>query len=167
MSDLKDLRAAGEGIQAELRDAILAEDRRTEASRARIAAFAFAGYQVERTTGAPYENPLVAGEKLVSTRTAAFGIYLKDRRLKAGLSQRRLADLTGLDHTYISKLEHGVLPSTPRRTTLEDLALVLGCDVEEMHWQAGRLTKTVERILLEAGPQEWRALRSRYGTEMP
>ncbi|MBV8383373.1 MAG: helix-turn-helix transcriptional regulator [Planctomycetaceae bacterium] len=36
-----------------------------------------------------------------------FGLIVRDRRLKRGLSQERLADLAGLHRTYVSLLERG------------------------------------------------------------
>ncbi len=36
-----------------------------------------------------------------------FGIIVRDRRLKRGLSQERLADIAGLHRTYVSLLERG------------------------------------------------------------
>lgn len=41
-----------------------------------------------------------------------FGLIVRDRRLKRGLSQERLADIAGLHRTYVSLLERGLrMPS--------------------------------------------------------
>lgn len=41
-----------------------------------------------------------------------FGLIVRDRRLKRGFSQERLADLAGLHRTYVSLLERGLrMPS--------------------------------------------------------
>ncbi len=38
----------------------------------------------------------------------AFGMRLKELRIKKGLAQEELADIAGLDRTYISSCERGV-----------------------------------------------------------
>lgn len=53
-------------------------------------------------------------------------------RAKAGLSQKELSDLTGIDQSDISKIERGV--ANPSVATLERIATALG----------GRLTITIE-----------------------
>jgi DNA-binding XRE family transcriptional regulator len=39
----------------------------------------------------------------------AFGIVLKELRIKKGLTQQQLADFAGMDRAYISELERGLL----------------------------------------------------------
>ncbi len=41
------------------------------------------------------------------TDSAGFGAWLKERRKRAGLTQKRLADLSGIHRTYIVKIERG------------------------------------------------------------
>lgn len=48
----------GKKLQQEIALYILAEDQTKTEGRARIAAFAAAGYEVEKTTGVAYENPV-------------------------------------------------------------------------------------------------------------
>jgi transcriptional regulator with XRE-family HTH domain len=60
-----------------------------------------------------------------------FGPALRARRRAAGLSQRTVADRTGLDFTYISKLENGRLPP-PAADTIVALCGVLGCAPEDL-----------------------------------
>ncbi len=52
------LRRIGEKLQAEIAGYINVEDQDKQTGRARTAAFASAGYLVERATGAQYTNPL-------------------------------------------------------------------------------------------------------------
>ena len=53
-----------------------------------------------------------------------FGQRLKNLRLLAGLSQERLANLTGMTQRAICAMESG--QSKPRQKTLMRLSLVLG-----------------------------------------
>ena len=43
-----------------------------------------------------------------SSISKPFGLTIRRRRVAAGLSQERLAELAGLHPTYISMVEHGV-----------------------------------------------------------
>jgi transcriptional regulator with XRE-family HTH domain len=43
-----------------------------------------------------------------ATLQRRFGLIVRDRRLKRGISQEALADLAGLHRTYISLLERGL-----------------------------------------------------------
>jgi len=54
----------------------------------------------------------------------AFGKTLRKRRMKASLSQEKLALACGLDRTYISLLERGL--RQPSLTTLFQIAKYLG-----------------------------------------
>jgi len=54
----------------------------------------------------------------------AFGKTLRKRRMKAGLSQEKLALACGLDRTYISLPERGL--RQPSLTTLFQIAKYLG-----------------------------------------
>ena len=55
--------------------------------------------------------------------TEAFGLVVREARLKAGLSQERLAELAGLHRTYVSELERGLTSISVRK--LERLAVAL------------------------------------------
>ncbi len=60
-----------------------------------------------------------------------FGPALRARRRAAGLSQRTVAARTGLDFTYISKLETGRLPP-PAADTIVALCEVLDTAPEDL-----------------------------------
>ncbi len=66
----------------------------------------------------------------------AFGNVAKGRRLEVGLSQEALALNTGIERSYISRLERGL--SQPSLLALLKLAEGLGCE-------AGDLLAPVER----------------------
>jgi transcriptional regulator with XRE-family HTH domain len=53
-----------------------------------------------------------------------FGTNLRAARLAQGLTQERLAELAGVDRTYISQAERGLC--NPSLSTLGSLARVLG-----------------------------------------
>ena len=55
--------------------------------------------------------------------TDAFGLVVRDARLKLGYSQERLAEMSGLHRTYISALERGLTSISIRK--LERLASAL------------------------------------------
>jgi transcriptional regulator with XRE-family HTH domain len=100
-----------------------------------------------------------------------FGKILREKRRAAGLSQRQLAAKTGVDFSYISKLENERLPA-PAAETVHRLAKVLGCPVEELLAAAHKMPVGVNdalaqpaalRFLQEASrlrlsPGEWEQL---------
>lgn len=57
-----------------------------------------------------------------------FGASLRAARLDAGLKQSDLANMTGIDQKYISKIEHGSVNLT--LDTMALLAQALGLDVK-------------------------------------
>ena len=60
-----------------------------------------------------------------------FGRKLKIARVSADLRQSDLAELAGIDQTYISLLERGKREN-PTLKTIEALAAALGCAVEDL-----------------------------------
>ena len=102
-----------------------------------------------------------------------FGAFLRDKRRSAGVSQRKLAELAGVDFSYISKIENGRLPA-PAADTLVRLATHLACPPEELLAAAQKLPDGVGanvssdpaavRFLQEASDlaltsEEWEAMR--------
>lgn len=71
-----------------------------------------------------------------------FGQALRARRRAAGLSQRRLAEVVGVDFTYISKVENDRLPP-PAADTLARIAAAIGVPAEDLLAAAGKVPKTV------------------------
>ena len=103
---------------------------------------------------------------------ASFGTALREYRRAAGLSQRDLAERTGLDFSYISKLENGRLPP-PAADTVVAICGVLGVPSEELLALTGKIPSEVQqtvstnqaaqRFLLEAHrmgltDDEWRRM---------
>ena len=59
-----------------------------------------------------------------------FGTRIKELRLSRGLSQERLAELTGLHRTYLASAERG-----ERNVSLQNICLIaggLGCEPVEL-----------------------------------
>jgi transcriptional regulator with XRE-family HTH domain len=51
----------------------------------------------------------------------SFGLAIRHYREQAGLTQQELADLTGIDRTYLLRLERGTLQSEQLRRILRVL----------------------------------------------
>jgi transcriptional regulator with XRE-family HTH domain len=60
----------------------------------------------------------------------SLGEYLRQQRERAGLSQRRLAGMTAIHHSYLARLENGELLN-PQAEYLQRIANVLGVDVAD------------------------------------
>jgi transcriptional regulator with XRE-family HTH domain len=69
---------------------------------------------------------------------STFGEVLREKRRAAGMSQRQLAELAGVDFSYISKLENGRLPA-PAADTTARLAACLGCPAEDLFAAARKM----------------------------
>lgn len=76
----------------------------------------------------------------------SFGIALRERRRAAGFSQRELAARTGLDFSYISKLENDRLPP-PAADTVVALCEALGIRTEELLALTGKLPSAVQQAM--------------------
>lgn len=77
-----------------------------------------------------------------------FGAYLRRNRIRAGLTQRQLGNIAGIDHTYISKMENDAAPP-PAIATLDALADAVGVPVADMCAAAGRIDRDLTRQELE------------------
>lgn len=76
----------------------------------------------------------------------SFGAALRARRRAAGLSQRELAECTGLDFSYISKVENGRLPP-PAADTVVTICRVLGVPAEELLALVGKLPSDIQQTV--------------------
>jgi len=82
-----------------------------------------------------------------------FGTLLQTLRIEAGLSQRELARRTDLSHTYISKLEKGLM-GPPSDDVLARLAGVLAYDAVKLFWAAGRVPPHLKGKALVFGARD-------------
>lgn len=63
-------------------------------------------------------------------RCVEFGMRLKELRLERGIAQEKLAELAGLDRTYVSQVERGRRNAT--LGTIHKLAGALGVQPSEL-----------------------------------
>jgi len=73
----------------------------------------------------------------------SFGSYLKNLREKNGLSQRDLAEKSGVSNAEISRIETGGRKK-PSPLVLKAIAPCLGVSYEELMHQAGYIGETVD-----------------------
>jgi transcriptional regulator with XRE-family HTH domain len=66
-----------------------------------------------------------------SKEITSLAAYLRDKREAAGLSQRQLAALAHVDHSYLAKLESGKISTRPNPEHLQRLCDALGVDLAE------------------------------------
>lgn len=74
--------------------------------------------------------------------SATFGRHINKKRLEKDMSLRDLANLTGLDHSYIARLEKN--GSVPSRETIKKLSLALDIPIDELMVIAGYVPETHE-----------------------
>ncbi len=74
------------------------------------------------------------------------GERIRELRKQKHLTQRQLAELIGVDFTYLSKIENGRLGYTPSTKTIHDLANALEADELELLELAGKIPPSMERI---------------------
>jgi len=75
-----------------------------------------------------------------------FGLRLRYLRKQAGFSQRQIASQVGIDFTYLSKIENGVMPP-PSEEVILKLSDVLNCDSDELLTLAGKIPSDIAHIL--------------------
>lgn len=75
-----------------------------------------------------------------------FGARLKVLRIRAGLTQRGLAHKVGVDFTYLSKIENGVIPPPSEKVILQ-LAGTLNVDKDELMALAGKIPADIAEML--------------------
>ena len=98
-----------------------------------------------------------------------FGVAIRELRLKANLSLRELAARVGIDFTYLSKIENGILKPPSEKVVLR-LAEVFGAGSNKLLALAGRIPwdtaqKLKSQALLEFGPK-LRDLRMQAGLSL-
>lgn len=74
------------------------------------------------------------------------GRRVKQRRVRAGLSQRALASRVGKSHGWVSNLEHGVM-QRPMAEDLTALASILGDEPADYLRLAGRVSLAAEDVI--------------------
>lgn len=82
------------------------------------------------------------------------GQRIRQIRKEKNLTQRQLADMVGINFTYLSRVENDRLDAdqTPREETLQKIARALEADADELLLLARRIPDTFrERILAKPG----------------
>ncbi|MFQ5872328.1 MAG: helix-turn-helix domain-containing protein [Dehalococcoidia bacterium] len=101
-----------------------------------------------------------------------FGQRIRELRRQHELTQRQLAEKTGVDFTYLSKIENDRLEHTPSIKTIQDLARALEVDELELMNLANKVPPLLEVIARDRdalrffrratatvkSPEEWRDL---------
>ena len=77
-----------------------------------------------------------------------FGDMLKSLRVEKKISQRKLAELVGIDFTYISKIECGT-EAPPAESTIINIAKYLGEDSDKMLLAAKKIPSDFQKIIME------------------
>jgi len=96
-----------------------------------------------------------------------FGQRLRELRKAKGITQRELAQKTGISFAYVSKLETGVMPP-PRQKIILALAKVLGANNADTDELFGLAKKMPSDLLKDVDTQMIRMLRSlQHGEETP
>lgn len=79
-----------------------------------------------------------------------FGERIRELRKKAGMNQREVAERVGINFTYLSKIESGVM-SPPSEDKIIKLAKVLNADKDELITLAGKVPSDLAQILKNRG----------------
>jgi transcriptional regulator with XRE-family HTH domain len=82
-----------------------------------------------------------------------FGTKLRELRKAAGLTLRELADKVGVNFSYLSKIENGVLPP-PSERVIRQLSRVLNFDKDELLALAGIIPADIAEILKDRHARE-------------
>jgi len=64
----------------------------------------------------------------------SFGSFIKDKRLKKGLTLREFCRKMNLDPSNWSKIERAIFPPPKSRAVLEEIALTLGLARDSQDW---------------------------------
>ncbi|EAR63198.1 hypothetical protein B14911_01154 [Bacillus sp. NRRL B-14911] len=77
-----------------------------------------------------------------------FGQLLKDLRKEYRITQRKLADLIGIDFTYISKIENGSM-EPPAEDKIIKIADVFNKDANELLIAAKKVPTDFQKVITE------------------
>ena len=83
-----------------------------------------------------------------------FGATIRELRVKANLSLRELAGRVGIDFTYLSKIENGVLRPPSEKAVLR-LSEALNADRSELLILAGRIPSDVAQAIKNRALREF------------
>jgi HTH-type transcriptional regulator, competence development regulator len=75
-----------------------------------------------------------------------YGSYLNSLRTARNITQRELAEIVGVDYTYISKVENEVVEPPSYNTTVK-IARALGVDEDVLLLRFGRVPEDIQEYL--------------------
>ncbi len=75
-----------------------------------------------------------------------FGSKLRELRREKEMTLRQLAELAGVDYTYLSKVETEKVPYTPSADTIRAIARALGVAPMELLTLANKLPEELEAL---------------------
>ena len=78
--------------------------------------------------------------------TETFGQRIRELRKSRGMTQRELAEVAGVDFTYLSKIENDRLEHTPSIRTIQGLAQALEVDELELMELANKVPPPFQGI---------------------
>lgn len=81
------------------------------------------------------------------TLTRELGSNIATRRRQLGLTQEQLAEMTGISHQSLSRIEHGRI--APKMDRLPDFAMSLQCAVSDLFKREDVSDTDTERRLIE------------------
>jgi transcriptional regulator with XRE-family HTH domain len=96
----------------------------------------------------------------------SYGAYLRRSRLDRGLTQKQLAEMVGVDFTYVSKVENGRLPA-PSEATITQLAKALKADPDAHLAQAKKVPLDVRSRYASYPVEATRLLRALHERKLP
>lgn len=107
----------------------------------------------------------------------AFGELLRELRKRHKMTQRRLAELVGIDFTYISKIESGTM-DPPAEDKIIKIAETLGVEADELILAAKKVPASFQRLITEnrdvpvflrkaptLSPAQWKKIKDIIGEE--
>ncbi|MFC1918221.1 tetratricopeptide repeat protein [Chloroflexota bacterium] len=116
--------------------------------------------------------PLDIVQILTEDSRLDFGERIRVQRKKQCLTQLKLAEKVGIDHTYLSKIETGIMPP-PTEKVIILIAKVLNIGKDELFAAAGKISsdtkeelkdqKTLQVLRSSLGRKKAKALRERKG----
>ena len=95
---------------------------------------------------------------------SSFGHTVREARKRRGLSQKQLADLVGIDFTYLSKIENDRM-APPSEKAIRAMAEALDTDADELIRLAGKVPSDLAEFLVRE-PEGIRMLRSFQGSDI-
>ena len=78
-----------------------------------------------------------------------FGQKLKKLRKDAGVAQRTLAEQVGVNFTYLSKIENGIM-APPSEGTLARIAKAVDCDACDLIIAARKIPKDFAKMVFDS-----------------